>query len=112
MGQHRPIEERMAQLQAQMIALQAKEKASEVSSDPAVKAIDIEIDDLNRSALKWKRWAKDAPQKIDDFQNRVSEWESRNEEASSWLDNYKSEVSDLKARRKDAVEDALASMGD
>jgi len=112
MGKHRPIEERMAKLQAQMIALQAKEKSVEVSQDPAVQGIDSEIQDLNRSALKWKRWSKDASQKIEDFQNRVSEWEMREHDASEWLSNYKTEVSDLKARRKDAVEDALASMGD
>ena len=110
MGKHRPIEDRMAQLQAQMIALQSKEKADEVSQDPAVQEVDSEISDLNRTALKWKRWAKDAPQKIDDFEKRVAEWEGRNEEASEWLNSYKAELADLKARRKEAVETALENM--
>jgi predicted nucleic acid-binding Zn-ribbon protein len=65
---------------------------------------------LNKSALKWKRWAKDADQKIVDFENRVSEWEHRRDEASGWLDNYSDELTDLKSRRDEAAKEALGDI--
>ena len=99
MAKHRPINERMAELQAQMVALQTKQNKDTVNADPKVKAIDAEIHALNNDALKWKRWSKDAEQKIVDFQNRVSEWENRGEKADAWLSQYKADLSELKEKR-------------
>ncbi len=47
MAKHRPINERMAELQAQMVALQTKQNKEAVNADPKVRAIDAEINDLN-----------------------------------------------------------------
>ena len=51
MAKHRPINERMAELQAQMVALQTKQNKEAVNADPKVQAIDSEINDLNNQAL-------------------------------------------------------------
>jgi predicted nucleic acid-binding Zn-ribbon protein len=110
MGKHRTADERLAELQAQMVSLQIKAKKDEIAQNPEIKEIDAEIADLNNSALKWKRWQKDADQKIVDFQNRVTEWESRKDSASDWLDGYKAELEDLKARRDTVAEQALEEM--
>ena len=99
MAKHRPINERMAELQAQMVALQTKQNKAAVNADPKVQAIDSEINDLNNQALKWKLWSKDAEQKILDFQKRVAEWENRSEQADSWLAQYKTDLSELKEKR-------------
>jgi len=99
MTAHRPIETRMAELQAQMVALTVKQNKDKVNADPRVTALDADIDSLNVTALKWKRWEKDAEKKVRDFQARVAEWEARGEQADSWLANYKAELSDLKATR-------------
>jgi len=99
MAQHRPIQDRMADLQAQMVALQAKQNKEAVNADPKVQAIDAEIHALNLDALKWKRWSKDAEQKAADFQARVNEWLWRGEEAASWLDEYRNDVAKLKEKR-------------
>tara|TARA_R110000824_G_scaffold93721_2_gene226617 strand:- start:1744 stop:2094 length:351 start_codon:yes stop_codon:yes gene_type:complete len=110
MGKHRTADQRLAELQAQMVSLQIKAKKDEIASNPEVQAIDAEILDLNNSALKWKRWQKDADQKILDFESRVREWETRQDSASDWLENYKAELEDLKARRNDVAEQALKEM--
>ena len=99
MAKHRPIEQRMAELQAQMVALTAKQNKEAVDSHPDVVAVDNEITALNNKALKWKRWAKDAEQKIADFQARVAEWENRAEQSEDWLAQYKADLDDLKAKR-------------
>ena len=99
MTAHRPITERMAELQAQMVALQVKQNKDKVNADPKVKALDAEIDALNVTALKWKRWEKDATKKVQDFQARVAEWENRGEQAESWLSQYKADLSELKEQR-------------
>ena len=75
MTAHRPISERMAELQQQMVALQVKQNKDKVNADPKVVAIDADIDALNVTALKWKRWEKDAEKKVRDFQARVAEWQ-------------------------------------
>jgi len=99
MTKHRPIQDRMADLQAQMVALQVKSNKDEVNADPKVKALDAEIHTLNMTALKWKRWEKDASKKISDFQARVVEWENREEQAEAWLSQYKADLSELKEQR-------------
>ena len=99
MTAHRPIQTRMAELQAQMVALQVKQNKDKVNADPKVIAIDADIDALNVTALKWKRWEKDAEKKVRDFQARVAEWQTRGEDAEEWLANYKSELADLKETR-------------
>jgi len=99
MTAHRPIQTRMAELQAQMVALQVKQNKDKVNADPKVLAIDADIDSLNVTALKWKRWEKDAEKKIRDFQARVAEWQTRGNDAEEWLANYKAELSDLKETR-------------
>lgn len=99
MTAHRPISERMAELQQQMVALQVKQNKDKVNADPKVVAIDADIDSLNVTALKWKRWEKDAEKKVRDFQARVAEWQQRGEDAEEWLANYKSELADLKESR-------------
>ena len=99
MTAHRPIQDRMAELQAQMVALQVKQNKDKVNASPKVVAIDADIDSLNVTALKWKRWEKDAEKKVRDFMARVSEWENRGEQAESWLANYKQELLDLKESR-------------
>ena len=99
MAQHRPIEERMAELQAQMSALQAKQNKKQINADPKVKAVDKKIDELNKSALKWKRWNKEAEQKVSDFEARVAEWVSRGEQADAWLAQYQQDLAALKEER-------------
>jgi len=99
MAKHRPINERMAELQSQMVALQTKQNKDAVNADPKVQAVDAEISILNTTALKWKRWSKDAEQKITDFQARVAEWEMRGEQADAWLSQYKADLSELKEKR-------------
>lgn len=99
MTAHRPIQTRMAELQAQMVALQVKQNKDKVNADPKVLAIDADIDSLNVTALKWKRWEKDAEKKVRDFQARVAEWQTRGNDAEEWLANYKAELSDLKETR-------------
>lgn len=110
MGKHRTPDQRLAELQAQMVSLQIKAKKAEIAENPEIQEIDTEISDLNNTALKWKRWQKDADQKIVDFQNRVNEWEARKDSASDWLEGYKAELEDLKARRDDVAEQALKEM--
>ena len=99
MAQHRPIQERMAELQAQMSALQAKQNKKQINADPKVKAVDKKIDELNKSALKWKRWNKEAEQKVSDFEARVAEWVSRGEQADAWLAQYQKDLATLKEER-------------
>ena len=99
MTAHRPIQDRMAELQAQIVALQVKQNKDKVNADPKVKAFDAQIDALHVTALKWKRWEKDAEKKVRDFEARVSEWVERGEQAESWLANYKQELLDLKESR-------------
>ena len=99
MTAHRPIQTRMAELQAQMVALQVKQNKDKVNASPKVVAIDADIDALNVTALKWKRWEKDAEKKVRDFMARVSEWENRGEQAESWLAQYKSDLATLKEKR-------------
>ena len=99
MTAHRPITERMAELQAQMVALTVKQNKDKVNANPQVQAFDAQIDALNNTALKWKRWEKDAEKKVRDFEARVSEWVERGEQAESWLANYKQELLDLKESR-------------
>ena len=99
MTAHRPIQDRMAELQAQMVALQVKQNKDKVNADPKVVAIDADIDSLNVTALKWKRWEKDAEKKVRDFMARVSEWENRGEQAESWLAQYKNDLARLKEKR-------------
>ena len=99
MTAHRPIQTRMAELQAQMVALQVKQNKDKVNADPKVVAIDADIDSLNVTALKWKRWEKDAEKKVRDFLARVSEWENRGEQAESWLAQYKTDLARLKEKR-------------
>ena len=99
MAKHRPINQRMAELQAQMVALQTKQNKDAVNADPKVMALDAEIDALNNTALKWKRWEKDAEKKVSDFQARVAEWENRGEQAESWLSQYKTDLLELKEKR-------------
>ena len=99
MTKHRPVEERMAELQAQMVALTVKKNKALVNADPKVLAIDTQIDSLNNQALKWKRWEKDAEKKVRDFQARVSEWEARGEDAEAWLSQYKQTLAALKEKR-------------
>ena len=99
MAKHRPINERMAELQAQMVALQTKQNKDAVNADPKVQALDAEITTLNNTALKWKRWEKDATKKVSDFEARVIEWENRGEQAEAWLSQYKADLSELKEQR-------------
>ena len=99
MTAHRPIQTRMAELQAQMVALQVKQNKDKVNASPKVVAIDADIDALNVTALKWKRWEKDAEKKVRDFLARVSEWENRGEQAESWLAQYKNDLARLKEKR-------------
>lgn len=99
MGKHRPIEDRIAAVQAQMASLQAKANKEEVNNDPRIQEIDGKINDLNKTALKWKRWAKDAEQKVQDFQNRVTEWEKRGEKSEEWMSQYREDLAELKSER-------------
>ena len=99
MAKHRPINERMAELQSQMVALQTKQNKDAVNADPKVQALDAEITTLNNTALKWKRWEKDATKKVSDFEARVIEWENRGEQAEAWLSQYKTDLSELKEKR-------------
>ena len=99
MAQHRPIQERMDELQAQMVALQAKQNKKQVNADPKVMALDEQIDELNKTALKWKPWGKEAHKKVSDFQARVAGWVQRGEQAEAWLSQYKFDLAALKEER-------------
>ena len=99
MGKHRTIDDRMEALQNQMLQLQAKSRKEEVSADPRVQEIDAEINELNKEALKGKRWGPEWETKVEDFEKRVATWISRGEKADAWLAQYKEDMSALKEKR-------------
>jgi hypothetical protein len=109
MGHHRPIDERMEALQAQMISLQAKANKAELAQDPKVQAIDAKIAEENKDALKWKRWSKDSETKVEAFEARVAEWLERGEKADSWLASHKERMTILKSDKEQVISDILSN---
>ena len=110
MAQHRPISERIAQAQAQILALQAKENKQAINADPSVILVDTAITELNRTNAKWKRWAKDAEVKVENFLYRAEEWRTRGAEADSAMKAYHTDLNVLRAKRQDAIEAATKSL--
>lgn len=110
MAQHRPIAERMQELQAQMVALQVKQNKEVIKSDPRVMEVDSKIAELNKDALKWKRWEKEADQKAKDFEARKNEWIARGERAESWLTQYKEDLSRLTTERNTIAEEVASEL--
>ena len=110
MAKHRPLSERIAEAQAQILALHAKENKQVINADPAVQAVDGEIAELNRTNAKWKRWAKDAEDKVVNFIARADEWKTRGAEADSAMEAYHTDLDALRAKRQDAIEAATKSL--
>lgn len=99
MGKHRTPQERMQALQAQMTALNVKANKAKVAENPKVKALDSQIAALNTSALKYKRWSKDAADNEARHVSRAEKWANRQGEADSWLENYAKDLANLKEQR-------------
>jgi hypothetical protein len=99
MGKHRSVEDRMAALQAQMTALQAKANTAEIKEDLQIQEIDAEIEAAKKDALKWKRYAKESAEKVENFQARAQLWADRGQDAAEALRQHEALMSDLKDRR-------------
>jgi uncharacterized protein YjdB len=108
MAQHRPIEERLEALQAQMLTLQAKAQKEALAQHPEVAQIDEAIASENNDALKWKRWSKDSEAKVASFTARVEEWKTRGEEADTYLEEHSARLADLKAQREKVIANILS----
>ena len=110
MAQHRPISERIAEAQRQILTLQAKENKQAINADPGVKLVDTAIAELNRTNAKWKRWSKDAEDKVENFMARADEWRTRGAEADTAMEAYHTDLDALKVKRQDAIEAATKSL--
>lgn len=110
MGKHRTPQDRMVALQAQMVALTAKANKASISDNPKVKSVDLQIAKLNSSALKYKRWHKDATDNAARHALRSEGWLSRKGEAAAWLKNYNAEVAELKAERQALAAEIVKGM--
>jgi hypothetical protein len=110
MAQHRPIETRIAEAQAQILALQAKANKQVINNDPAVQAVDAEIANLNNTNAKWKRWSFEAEQKVENFLARAETWRVRGAKAETAMEDYREQMDALRQKRSDAVNAATESL--
>ena len=110
MGKHRPVNDRIAETQAQLAALMAKAAKDQINDSPEIKAIDKEIKDIQVSMLKFNRWASEGEEKIANFKERVVTWEGRLEVATQKRKEAAVKLDALRKQRKDMAEDMASSI--
>lgn len=108
MGKHRPVSQRIEQVQQQLAALMAKSVKTEVSSDPRIAEIDAKTKKINSELIKWTRYLAVGATKVKNFEERAEMWRFRSENASVERDRLLAEASELRNQRKSIV-DALAA---
>jgi chaperonin cofactor prefoldin len=80
---HRPINERIAETQAQLAQLLARQAKVEVSQDPQIQELDARIKDLNAQLVKLNRWETDAEEKYANFIKRAEAWQVKGAEGTA-----------------------------
>ena len=106
-NQHRPINERIAETQAQLAALMARQAKVEVSKDPQIQELDERIKDLNSQVIKLNRWENEAVEKYQNFIERAEAWQTKGEDAKSQKPSVLQALNATKAERK-ALAESLA----
>jgi chromosome segregation ATPase len=112
MGKHRPVSERIAEVQAQLAALQAKSAKADIESNPEIQQIDAEIKKIQVSTLKFNRWAAEGADKVENFRARAREWENRLEEATKRRDEANKQLTALRLKRKHLAEQVAANLSE
>lgn len=110
MGKHRPVQDRIAEAQAQLAALVAKAASKQTANDPQVQAIDEQIREVQNSVLKFNRWHSEAPDKIANFEARADEWRDRLKTADKARAKASREVASLREKRKALVAKLAAEL--
>ena len=110
MGKHRPVDDRIAETQAQLAALLAKQAKEQVNESPEIQAIDAEIKKINANNLKYARWAKEGKEKIANFKERVITWEMRLADALPHTAEAKDKLESLRKKRKKLAEELASQM--
>lgn len=108
MGKHRPVSQRIEQVQQQLAALMAKSVKTEVSNDPRIAELDAEFKKINSELLKCNRYLAEGKDKIENFEQRANLWRKRYENAGKERDLLLVKQGELRDRRKRIV-DALAA---
>ena len=109
---HRPINERIAETQAQLAQLLARQAKVEVSQDPQIQELDARIKDLNAQLVKLNRWETDAEEKYANFIQRAEAWQVKGAEAKSQKPSVLSELTEVKEQRKTLAGELAMEMGD
>tara|TARA_R110002167_G_scaffold291904_2_gene496670 strand:- start:119 stop:463 length:345 start_codon:yes stop_codon:yes gene_type:complete len=110
MGQHRPLNDRIAETQAQLMALKAKMLKDQINESSEIIAIDDEIREITNSMLKYNRWASEGEEKIANFNARAIEWESRLLLASQKRKEANITLTSLREQRKEKAESMASDM--
>jgi len=110
MGQHRPLNDRIAETQAQLMALKAKMLKDQINESDEIIAIDDEIREITNSMLKYNRWASEGEEKIANFQARVVEWEERLQIATQKRREANLTLDALRIKRKETAESMASEM--
>jgi len=108
MTKHRPVSDRIAETQAQLAALIAKENKAQINESPEIQALDEKIKAVQVSMLKFNRWASEGEDKIENFKARVVEWQERLSEATTKRKEANIQIEALRSTRK-ALAETLAS---
>ena len=109
-NQHRPINERIAETQAQLAALMARQAKVEVSKDPQIQELDERIKDLNSQVIKLNRWENEAVEKYQNFIERAEAWQTKGEDAKSQKPSVLQALNATKAERKALAESLALNM--
>lgn len=109
---HRPINERIAETQAQLAQLLARQAKVEVSQDPQIQELDARIKDLNAQLVKLNRWETDAEEKYANFIKRADAWQVKGAEAKSQKPSVLLELTEVKEQRKTLAGELAMEMGD
>tara|TARA_R100000963_G_C4610625_1_gene81181 strand:+ start:174 stop:512 length:339 start_codon:yes stop_codon:yes gene_type:complete len=110
MGQHRPLNDRIAETQAQLMALKAKMLKDQINESDEIIAIDDSIREITNSMLKYNRWASEGEEKIANFQARVLEWEDRLQIATQKRREANLTLDGLRIKRKETAESMASEM--
>jgi hypothetical protein len=109
-NQHRPINERIAETQAQLAALMARQAKVEVSKDPQIQELDELIKNLNSQVIKLNRWENEAVEKFANFIKRAEAWKIKGEDAKSQKPSVLQALNATKAERKALAESLAVNM--
>jgi len=110
MGKHRPVDQRIAETQAQLASLMAKAAKDQINDSPEIQAIDKNIKTIQVSMLKFNRWASEGEEKILNFKKRVKTWEKRLVEATAKRKEASKKLEVLRTERKALAEDMASSI--